>query len=188
MIYNGRGELDRQLHLRPYPVHRYFFDFGNKVLADSEEVLDVMHVVLWGDAGPYDGFLARDWSNYKLTQQNSSLTLIAGNTYQINRVHRVGPYTFTRPIYRPAYDGTQIIYRTRASVVTVASATVDTATGIATISGHAGGDTYTCESEFDVALTFANDDEFSRIAIDGTMDQRFQTFGSIELVEVLPET
>lgn len=186
MIYSGTGALDKQVHLRSYPIYRYTFDFGSKTLENAEEVRSVFMVLMFGDDGPYDGFLARDWNDYELTQENSSLTFISGSDWQINRVYRVGVFTHTRPIYRPAFDGVQTIYRTRGGSVSVAIATVNTENGRAAITGHVGGDTYSAVGEFDMALTFANDEDMSRIALDGTVKGILQTFGAVELVEVLP--
>jgi hypothetical protein len=187
MIYSGRGELSLQRHLRPYPLFRGRFDFGTKTLDDANKVRDIFYVLFWSEDGPFDGFLVRDWNDYQLTQANSILVFISGSNWQICRLHRFGAYTYARPIYRPAYDGTTTIYRTRSGVVTVASASVDTETGIATISGHAGGDTYTAVGEFDIAVTFANDDDFAKVGLDGNPELILQAIGEVELVEVPPE-
>jgi uncharacterized protein (TIGR02217 family) len=183
MIYNGRGELSRQQHLRPYPVHRYTFDFGKKLLAEAHEVRDVFYVVLFGDGGPYDGFLARDWNDFVLTQDNSIVVQNEAGDWQLCRLHRVGAYSYARPVYRPAFDGTTTIF-TEGGIDT--GATVDVDTGIVTGSLTEGA-VYTAEGEFDIALTFENDDDFSRIALGGTPEIIFQSLGSISLVEVIPE-
>lgn len=179
-IYDGTGQLRVQVFLRSYPLHTYKFDFGNKRLADADAIRDFFYVVLFT---PYTGFRVRDWNDYQLTQANSRLTLISGAIYQINRVYTAGPAEFLRPIYKTE-AGTEIVYRTRASVVSVASATVDENTGQATITGHAGGDTYTCEANFDVPVAFRDDDAMSQIGLDGNVDSILQAMGSVMLEEL----
>jgi uncharacterized protein with GYD domain len=63
---------------------------------------------------------------------------------------------------------------------------VDAETGIVTGSLSVG-EIYTAEGEFDIALTFENDDDLTRIGLGGTPDIILQELGSIGLVEVLPE-
>ena len=150
-LYDATGRLTKQQFFREYPVHRYSFDFGAKLLEDAEEIREFFMVVFFGAGGPYDGFRVRDWNDYELTQANSSLTLVSGAVWQINRVYRVGAVQFVRPIYKTE-AGTVVVYRTRSSLVTVASATIDENLGRATISGHVGGDTYTAERETSTCL------------------------------------
>jgi hypothetical protein len=127
--------------------------------AEYDELRDFFYVVM---AGAYEGFRARDWSNYQLTQENSSLTLVTGSDYQINRLHT--------------------IIRNRASVISVAGATIDYETGIATISGHSSGDTYTAEGEFDLPMTFVSDDWVSNLEV--STDNLWMNPEPIKLEEV----
>jgi uncharacterized protein (TIGR02217 family) len=129
--------------------------------SDYDELRDFFYVVM---AGAHEGFRARDWSNYLLTQQNSTLTIITGSDYQINRLHGVGASQYLHPIYKPVDESITVI-RNRSSTISVASATVDYETGIATISGHVSGDTYTCEGEFDLPVTFVSDDWVSNLEV-----------------------
>jgi uncharacterized protein (TIGR02217 family) len=128
--------------------------------ADYDTLRDFFYVVM---AGAYEGFRARDWSNYELTQDNSSLSLISGSDYQINRLHTVGAVEYLHPITKPISAVT--IIRNRSGAITTASATIDYTTGIATISGHVGGDTYSAEGEFDLPVTFASDDWVSNLEV-----------------------
>jgi hypothetical protein len=82
---------------------------------------------------------------------------ITGSTWQINRVYSIGSRSFVRPILKIADSPAAVIYRNRASVISVATSSVATSTGIATISGHVGGDTYTCVGQFDVPVRFGVD-------------------------------
>jgi uncharacterized protein (TIGR02217 family) len=146
--------------------------------AEYDELRDFFYVVM---AGAYEGFRARDWSNYQLTQENSSLTLVTGSDYQINRLHTVGAVSYLHPIYKPVDESITII-RNRASVISVAGATIDYETGIATISGHSSGDTYTAEGEFDLPMTFVSDDWVSNLEV--STDNLWMNPEPIKLEEV----
>jgi uncharacterized protein (TIGR02217 family) len=135
-------------------LHKYDISYGLKTKAYYQSVLDLWYVVMMT---PYEGFRFKDWRDFEATQANSKLTLITGATYQLQRKYTFGGATVLRDIYKPVLT-TVLIWRTRSSVVTLATATVDYTTGIATISGHTSGDTYTWTGEFDVPVTFVDDD------------------------------
>lgn len=134
--------------LDPYPVHEYSIAHPVKTGEDFETLRAFFYVV-GGDA---DAFRFKDWSDYRATKSNSALTLVAGSDYQLCRKYGVGSRSFLRPIKKPT--GSPVIWRTRAGVESVASATVDNTTGIATISGHVADDTYTWVGEFHVPVAF----------------------------------
>lgn len=152
-VYTAGAKL-KQNYSAQMPIHRYEVSHGVRTRADYQSVLDLFYTVMFT---PYDGFRFKDWGDYQLTQANSSLTLVSGSDYQINRVHTLGAVTFVRPIYKPV-DGTIVVKRNRSGAISTATATVTATTGIAAISGHESGDTYTCEGEFDVPVTFSNDE------------------------------
>lgn len=131
-----------------YPLHEYTVTQPVRSGSDFEELRAFFYVA----GGDESSFKFKDWSDYVATQANSRLTLVSGSIYQLNRVYGVQGQEFIRPISKPA-DGA-VVYRTRSGVTTTATATVDTATGQATISGHASGDTYTWEGRFFVPVAF----------------------------------
>ena len=141
------------------PIHRWDVSHGIKRLADQQAVLDLWYVVMFT---PYNGFRFRDWRDYQATQTNSRCTLISGSDYQLQRVHSFGGVEFLRAIYKPV-AATVAVWRTRASVVTAATATVSGTTGVAAISGHVAGDTYTWSGEFDLPVTFSDDTWVTRL-------------------------
>jgi uncharacterized protein (TIGR02217 family) len=179
-VYSGDGRLVLQNFRRIAPVHRYVFAFGKKLLSSAEEVRSFFYVVMFT---PYSGFRARDWNDYQLTQDNSTLTLISGSDYQLQRVYQAGSAQFLRKIVKTE-AGTETVYRTRGGITTAIATTVDSTTGIVTISGHVGGDTYTCECNFDVPVTFSDDDAMSRISLGGSLETVLQDMGDIHLEEV----
>jgi uncharacterized protein (TIGR02217 family) len=135
------------------PLHEYTISHGVLSGTAREQLLAMWYVV---NFTPYEGFRFRDWSDYTATQSNSRCTLITGSTYQLQRVYTVHGLEYLRDITKPVSGA--VIYRTRSAVITTASHTLDTATGIATISGHVGGDTYTWAGTFEVPVTFSGDE------------------------------
>jgi uncharacterized protein (TIGR02217 family) len=152
-VYMVNGRL-KQNFSALMPIHKYEVSHGVRSRADYQSVLDLFYVVMFT---PYEGFRFKDWGDYQLTQANSRLTLVSGSNYQINRVHTFGAVEFLRPIYKPV-DGTIVVKRDRSGTISTATATVTATTGVAAISGHVEGDTYTCEGEFDVPVTFSSDE------------------------------
>ena len=135
------------------PLHEYTISHGVLDGTRREQLLAMWYVVMFT---PYEGFRFRDWTDYTATQANSRCSLITGSTYQLQRVYTVHGLEYVRAISKPV-AGAQI-YRTRSGVVSPASASVNTATGVATISGHTAGDTYTWVGTFDVPVTFSGDE------------------------------
>ena len=107
-------------------------------------------------------------------------SIATGTTWQINRVYTYGSVDFLRPIQKP--QSGIVVKRKRSGVVTTATATVDTTTGIADISGHVEGDTYTCEGLFWVPVTFT-DDEWTAECI-GDIADLVIVAGQIKLEEI----
>ncbi len=166
MVRTAGGRL-RQVFTWPEPLHTYTVSHGILGQAQLEELRALWYVV---NFTPYEGFRFRDWSDYRATQANSRCTLITGSTYQLQRVYTFQGLQFVRRIQKPV-DGVAI-YRTRATVTSTATATIDTATGIATISGHVAGDTYTWAGECEVPVTFTDDawvQQIEAMNIDGAV-------------------
>lgn len=156
--YTPSGKLQQGFSASA-PIHRFDVSHGMRNNADHQLVLDTFYVVMFT---PYTGFRFRYWADYRATQANSRLVLISGSDYQLQRVHSFGGVNVYRSIYKPV-SATVVVYRTRVSVVTTATATIDYTTGIATISGHSSGDTYTWTGEFDIPVTFSDDEWVSQL-------------------------
>jgi uncharacterized protein (TIGR02217 family) len=135
-----------------YPIHSYDVAQAVKTNSDFEEVRAFFYVVY----GAFDGFRYKDWTDYKVTHANGRLTLVSGSNYQMFRRYQFGVRTFDRQIQKPV-GGTVVVHRTRSGVVTTATASVNTATGVVAITGHVSGDTYTWAGEFDVPVKFQTD-------------------------------
>lgn len=145
-IYTASGRLS-QSFTNSLALHKYDVSHGLRSAADYQTVLDLFYVVMYT---PYIGFRFKDQRDHVLTRQNSRLVHVAGTTYQIHRVHTFGGHEFLRPIYKPvaavtAYD----------SLGNVLTSTTDTTTGIVTVPS---GTPAACVGEFDVPVTFSNDE------------------------------
>ena len=178
MVRSAGGRM-RQVFTWPEPLHTYTVSHGVLGQAQLEELRALWYIV---NFTPYEGFRFRDWSDFRATQQNSRCTLITGSTYQLQRVYTFAGLEFLRRIQKPTAGA--IVYRTRAGSVATATATVDTSTGIATITGHVAGDTYTWAGEFDVPVTFTDDawaQQLEAMNIDGAVS----TMPAINVEEIV---
>jgi uncharacterized protein (TIGR02217 family) len=175
--YQQRG-LAGQVFVRSYPLQRYRFDLGTKVLEHAEEIRNLFYVVMFGapGGGGYEGFRVRDWNDYQLTQQNSRLVAVDGG-FQICRVYTVGAAEYVRPI-RKIEPGSATVFN---AGVAVGGAVVDVNTAIVTSGGNAA---YTVEANFDVPVTFVDDDALADVALDGNVEAILQAIGDIELEEL----
>lgn len=152
-VYTASGKL-RQTFGWSAPLHQWDVSHGLRSAADLESLRAMWYVV---NFTPYEGFRFRDWSDYIATQVNSALVFITGSTWQLQRVYTYASISFARDIKKPVASPAPVVYRNRAGSVSNASASVDATTGIATIPGHLAGDTYTWDGQFDVPVTFADE-------------------------------
>lgn len=177
-LYKPDGRLTQKF-AASLPIHRYSVSHGLRTPDGQEAVLAMFYVV---NFTPYTGFRFKAWWDYTATQTNSVATLISGSNYQLQRVYTVGAVSFNRPIYKPV-SGTVQVYRTRSAVVSAATATIDYTTGVATISGHVSGDTYTWTGEFDVPVTFVNN-EWTESSLEVSTSNLFVRAQPVELEEI----
>lgn len=175
--YTGSGKLV-QAFKWANAKHEMDVSHGVRTREAFQTVLDFFYVVM---AGAYEGFRVRDWRDYQATQTNSTLTFITGTTWQLQRKHTAGAVSYLRGISKPVAS-TVVVYRTRSSVVTTATASIDYATGIATISDHVADDTYTWTGDFDIPMTFVNDDWTADLEVD--MHNLYLTSQPILLEEI----
>lgn len=154
-------------------------------VAQAIKTLKQFHTVrafFWVVYGAYDGFRFKDYSDYVAPDNRGVMTLVSGNDYQLGLTYAYGSRSVIRKILKPV-AGTVTVLRTRAAVVsniTLAS-TIDTTTGVVTVSGHLAGDTYTWSGEFDVPVYFADDNlDAAQIGADGSL---LMSWNSIALVE-----
>jgi uncharacterized protein (TIGR02217 family) len=152
---------------------------GVRTAAEYQAVLDAWYIVSFT---PYEGLRVKNWRDFQATAANTTLTFITGSTWQLQRLHSFGGIQFKRDIKKPCASPSIVITRNRSGSFTTASATVDTTTGIATISGHVGGDTYTWAGEFDIPMTFTAN-EWSA-SLDGGGGAVYAVSGTIQMEEI----
>jgi len=154
-IYTEGGDLTQKF-TRSAPKHEMDVSHGLRSAADFHLVRDIWYVVHFG---PYTGFRVRMQNDFIATLVNSKATLVTGSTtvLQLQRKHTFGGITMLRSIYKPV-SATVTVYRTRSGVTTAISASVAYTMGLATISGHVSGDTYAWTGEFDLPMTFVDNE------------------------------
>lgn len=141
---NGFRATKRQ---RLLPLHEFEISHAVRDNVSFEQLRAWFYVV----SGRFDGFRFEAPDDYIVTREKSSLTLITGSIYQLNRIYTVGARTFTRPIYKPKAAPAVVVYDAGGTPL---SASVDTTTGRATVSGTPA----TWAGQFDVPVAFASDE------------------------------
>lgn len=151
---NGKTQ---QNFLASMPITTCDLSHGVRSAADYQVVLDAWYIV---NFTPYEGLRVKNHRDYIATLLNTSATFVSGSTtvLQLQRKHTFGGITFLRDITKPCVSPAVVVYRTRTGTTASITSTVDTTTGLATISGHIVGDTYTWTGEFDVPMTFATNE------------------------------
>ena len=135
------------------PLHMFDISESIRTKADFE----TLRALFYNVYGQYSAFRFKHFDDFECSASNSSLTLITGAIYQLNRIYVLGSRTFVRPILKPCASPAVVVTRNRSGVFSTATATIDYTTGRATITGHAGGDTYTWAGQFDVPVGFTTD-------------------------------
>lgn len=174
------GGLDQEF-IASAPILRCDLSHGVRSAEDYQAILDAWMVVMFT---PYEGLRVKNWRDYLATQSNTSATFLAASTtqLQLQRKHTFGGITFLRDIKKPCASPVVTVYRTRSGSSSSIASTVDTVTGIATISGHVGGDTYTWEGEFDFPMTFSDNEWQATLEV--STQNLHVVSGSISMEEV----
>lgn len=176
-VYSLSGALT-QTFLTFLPIHRYEASHGVRTAADFQAILNLWYVVMFT---PYIGFRWKDWRDYLANTTNTVALFLQGSTTQLQlyRVYTFKGVSFHRPITKPVNAA---LFRTRAGVTSQITSTLDTTTGIATISGHASGDTYSWVGEFDVPVTFSDDEWNAELQV--STENLHVVSGSIRIEEI----
>ena len=177
--YNPAGKLFQNF-LATRPVHIYDYAHGVRTRDDFQAVLDAFYVVL---LTPYDGLLHRDWRDYIATKNNSNCSVVDSVTLQLQRKHKFGAAFYLRSITKPCASPSIVVYRTRSGIESVASVTIDTTTGLATVTGHTTGDTYTWEGQFDIPVTFTDNEWVATLEV--SVNNLYVTSAPIKLEELI---
>lgn len=166
---SGRRSVNRNWST---PLWRFDVSYGIRTQADFEEVRDLFMNVF----GAFDGFRYKDWHDYEANEDNTSVALVSGGTYQLYRRYTAGSRHFDRKITKPV-TGTVTILDADGDPLT---STVDYTAGTFTVSG---GTPVTWEGEFDVPVAFM-DDALDTVELDGNRDAFLAGLPSIKLEEI----
>lgn len=169
--YSASGRLSQNFSAA-VQIQRYDVSHGIRSRADFQTVLDLWYVVMFT---PYAGFRFKDWGDYIATRDNTKLTLVSGTTWQLQRRHLAGGIEFLRDIFKPRAG--VVIYDAGGAPLT---ATVNTTTGTADVTGTPA----TWSGEFDIPVTFT-DDEWTESSVMRVADgDLYSTPGPIRLEEI----
>lgn len=134
------------------PIQAYNISNAIRTETDFQELRAFFYVVF----GQFDGFRFRALDDYRAALTEGQMELISGSVYQLQKAYVAGSRTFLRPVYKPV-SGLVTIYRTRSSVQSAITATIDYTTGQVTVTGHVAGDTYQWAGQFDIPVAFTSD-------------------------------
>lgn len=162
-------------------AHMCDLSHGLRSRDDFQSVVDAFIVVV---TNGYEGLLVKDWRDYLASQSNSNGSVIDATHIQLQRKHIFGAATHYRDITAPCASPAAQVYRNHLGTVSAIGSTVDTATGIAIISGHTTGDTYTWAGQFDTPMAFADDDWMGSLEV--STDNLHVQSSPIKMEEILP--
>jgi len=181
-VYTQGGRLTQRFNWTK-PKHILDLSYIPRPRTSYAWLLDLFYVVM---ANGYVGFRVKNWGDYFLTHENSWMTQVDGGEWQLQRVHYFGEAIFKRDIYKPV-PGTCRIYRHSGGlggfVSEATDATLDSTTGRATIPAHGAGDVYTVLGQFDLPMTFTNDEWVTNL--EATVQDLYQSPDPILLEEIL---
>jgi uncharacterized protein (TIGR02217 family) len=140
--------LTGQNFIASMPKHKFDISHGVRSIADYHTVQDAFYILMFT---PYKGLRVKYWPDFQATATNSTLTLVSGTTWQLQRKHVFGGITFKRDIVKPCASPAVVVYNVSAVALT---GTLDTTTGLWT---GAGTPSYWV-GEFDLPMTFENDE------------------------------
>jgi uncharacterized protein (TIGR02217 family) len=134
-----------------YAQHTFDVSLSVRVATDYRLVRAHFHQV----RGRAYTFGFKDFLDFEASTSEGVLELVTGAIYQMGKRY-AGANPYDRKITRPV-AATLAFFRTRASVTTSISPTVDATTGRVTVAGHMDGDTYAWSGQFLVPVRYSSD-------------------------------
>lgn len=168
--YTGSGKMSQDFAWSA-PISEFDISHGILLPAGYEEIDAMWHVI---NFTPYSGLRFRNWADFKGVKGKTSLVNITGTQWQLRRTYTFASITFHRPIYKPTSD--VVVYNSSDTPVTF---TLDTATGIATVTS--GTPSYWVGT-FDYPVTFKENDMSTRL--DGVTSNLILVADQIVLEEI----
>lgn len=145
-----------------------------KTVAQYDELLHFFMAM----RGAAYGFRFKDWLDYQVDSGEGVAAYVAGSPtgqWQLYKRYTAGATTYDRKIVKPIASG----FAVSVNGGDVSGFSLDTTTGIVTISGTSGSDTVTWTGTFDVPVRF--DTDHMPASID---DLNAITWGQIPIVEL----
>jgi uncharacterized protein (TIGR02217 family) len=163
---------------------RHTFDVAFAVRTASDYRLIRVH---FNQAkGRAKAFLFKDFLDFETDAAEGVMLddgLSPSGDYQLFKRYGSGGDAYDRKITRPL-SGTVTVFRTRAAVTTTIAATIDYDTGLVTVSGHVGGDTYTWSGQFNVPCRYDVDRLPAQAINRQSEGELLVSCGSVPIVEV----
>lgn len=131
-----------------HPKYRAALLYQNLLEEDHRLVVSAHHACM----GSLIGFRVKDWSDYKADSEVIGTGAGVEQELQLVKAYTFGPLQTVREIKKPV-SGSVTIYEDGVPI----AATVDTATGIVTVTAGVGS-VVTWSGEFDVPMRFDSDD------------------------------
>ena len=152
------------------PRHRYTANWLN-IPIEGQAKLRAAFMAARGQAF---GFKLKDWGDFEAVAEIIGTGNGTQTAFQLTKTYVFGPSSYTRTITRPRAGATVTVNGTPVS------ATINTATGIATLAAApAASAVVRWSGQFDVPVRFASD------YFPMSLDNRNAFNGDIELIEVL---
>lgn len=136
-------------------------------------------------SGGFDGFRAKIWADYIGTNQLLGVSDGATTIFQMTKAYVYGARSYTRNIYKPVSGSVTMVEGTSlGSAVSFASFTVDTTTGLITLTaqptvGHSMWITY----QFDTPVIMMDDLAIAVSSMQGTLIKYNVKFDFMEVRE-----
>lgn len=176
-VYSGRDG-----RIPAWSQSRIRFDVGRRCMNVADTAtLDAFFRAVKGRAY---GFRIKDWTDYTCTTSQGVLSATAtAGTYQLGKRYVSGALSETRAIAKPV-AGTVLVFKNGVQITS--GLTLDTTTGLVTISPTPGGtDVLTWSGQFDVPVRF-DADEMKKQIMDrnGASGDLLVDWGSIPIIEI----
>lgn len=163
------------------------WDLGDRML--SEEEKDEVETHFNVCRGRLHGFRFKDWSNFKASLEDTSLTLTANGsgalTGQLKKKYSIGSQEYLKDIKKPC-TGTVKIFKNNNELNS--GFTIDHTTGVVTVSvaaGYAAGDVLQWSGEYDLPVRYDSDEiKIKFEAINESGDALFYLY-SLPIIELV---